>query len=483
MKKALMLVLPFLVALPATGWAGVMEDRLAQAVRGNDHGAVRSLLERHANPNAPLPDKSTVLVWAVDRQDEETVRRLLAAGAKPNTADIQGATPLIMACELGNPGIVMNLLKAGANAKAVRPDGIPALALCAGTSTPAALAGMIAKGASVNAADPQGITPLMWAAAKGNADNVAFLAQHGAKVNAVADKGFTALFVALRSKEARSPVLLLQAGADAKAVLPADGTSIADAAVLENNEAFAKMVVTQGVDLTQHDQQGRQLIHVAAASGDAELVTLLLSKGVDPNGLSQPPAAVAPARRAAPAQVAGGGGNGGGGGGGGSKGLSVADGALKAPPVALYATPPLLFAAKAGEVGVMKALLAHGAKADIKASDGMTLVMAAAYSGNLAALKYALEINPDVTVTDASGRGVMHMAVSNPQAPEAEQVVQYLVEKGVKLDVKDSRGRTPADSVTDNIREFYSDLLKKHGIGLDRLGPADVANAANAANQ
>ena len=79
MKKALMLVLPFLVALPATGWAGVMEDRLAQAVRGNDHGAVRSLLERHANPNAPLPDKSTVLVWAVDRQDEETVRRLLAA--------------------------------------------------------------------------------------------------------------------------------------------------------------------------------------------------------------------------------------------------------------------------------------------------------------------------------------------------------------------------------------------------------------------
>jgi ankyrin repeat protein len=480
MKKALGLVLPFLAAFPAAGWAGALEDRLAQAVRGNDHVAVKSLLAGHANPNAPLSDKSTVLVWAVDRQDEETVRLLLAAGAKPNTADIQGATPLIMACELGNPVIVNQLLKAGANAKASRPDGIPALALCAGTSTPAALAAMIAKGGNVNAADPQGITPLMWAAAKGNADNVAFLAGHGANVNAVADKGFTALFFALRSKEARSPVILLQAGADARAVLPADGTSIADAAVLENNEAFARMVVAQGVDLAQHDQQGRQLIHVAAASGDAELVTLLLSKGVDPNGLSQPPATAAPARRAAPAQAAGGGGNGGG---GGAKGLSVADGALKAPPVVLYPTPPLLFAAKAGEVGVMKVLLAHGAKADIKASDGMTLVMAAAYSGNLAALKYALEINPDVTVTDASGRGVMHMAVSNPQAPEAEQVVQYLVGKGVKLDAKDSRGRTPADSVTDNIREFYSDLLKQHGIGLDRLGPADVANAANAANQ
>jgi ankyrin repeat protein len=479
MKKALGFALLFLTALPAAGWAGMLEDRLAQAVRSNDHAAIKNLLASHANPNAPLPDKSTVLVWAVDWQDEETVRLLLAAGAKPDTADIQGATPLIMACELGNPNIVISLLKSGANARAARPDGISALALCAGTSTPAALAAMIAKGANVNAGDPQGETPLMWAAAKGNADDVAYLTSHGANVNAVASKGFTALFFALRSKEARSPVILLQAGADAKAVLPADGTSVAEAAVLENNESFAEMVVAQGVDLAQHDQQGRQLIHVAAASGDADLVTLLLSKGVDPNVLSQPPASTAPARRAAPVQVAGGGG----GGGGGAKGLAIADGAIKAPPATYYATPPLVFAAKAGEVSVMKALLAHGAKADIKASDGMSLTLAAAYSGNLAALKYALEINPDLTGTDASGKGVMHMAVSNPQAPEAERVMQYLVDKGVKLDAKDSRGRTPADSVTDNIREFYSGLLMQHGIGLDRVGPADAANAANAANQ
>jgi ankyrin repeat protein len=478
MKKHLELVFLFLAAFPAAGWAGVMEDRLAQAVRANDIASVRSLLARHANPNPPLPDKSTALVWAVDWQNEEMVRLLLAAGAKPNTADIQGATPLIMACELGSPNIVISLLKSGANARAARPDGISALALCAGTSTPAALAAMIAKGAKVNAADPQGETPLMWAAAKGNADNVAYLTSHGANVNAVASKGFTALFFALRSKDARSPVILLRAGADAKAVLPADGMSVAQAAVLENNESFAEMVVAQGVDLAQHDQQGRQLIHVAAASGDANLVALLVSKGVDPNVLSQPPVSTAPARRPAPVQVAGGGS----GGGGGPKGLAIADGAIKAPPATYYATPPLVFAAKAGEVSVMKALLAHGAKADIKASDGMSLTLAAAYSGNLAALKYALEINPDLTGTDASGKGVMHMAVSNPQAPEAEKVIQYLADRGVKLDSKDSRGRTPADSVTDNIREFYSGLLKQHGIGLDRLGPAD-ANLANAANQ
>ena len=145
----------------------------------------------------------------------------------------------------------------------------------------------------------------------------------------------------------------------------------------------------------------------------------------------------------------------------------------------LFATPPLLFAAKAGAVNAMKALVTAGAKTDIKAADGMTLTMAAAYSGNLAALQYALQINPDLTVKDAQGRGLMHMAVSNPEASEPEKVIAYLVAKDVKLDAKDSRGRMPADSVTDNVRDFYAGLLKQHGVAQNRLGPAD-ASAANA---
>jgi ankyrin repeat protein len=201
---------------------------------------------------------------------------------------------------------------------------------------------------------------------------------------------------------------------------------------------------------------------------------------VNPDVMSQPPPN-APLQRATPAQVAGGGGDVG-------KGLSIADGALKAPPVPLYPTPPLLFAAKAGEVDTMKALVAGGARTDLKASDGMNLTMAAAYSGNLAALQYALSINPDVTVTDSQGKGLMHMAVSNPDAPEAEKVIEYLLAKGVKLDAKDKRGRTPAESIQDNsreqdsIREFYNGLLKQQSFVTDRLGPADPS-AANAANQ
>jgi hypothetical protein len=104
--------------------------------------------------------------------------------------------------------------------------------------------------------------------------------------------------------------------------------------------------------------------------------------------------------------------------------------------------------------------------------------MAAAYGGNLAALQYALAIDPDLTVKDAQGRGLMHMAVSNAEAAEPEKVITFLAGKGVKLDAKDGRGRTPEDSVQDNVRDFYAGLLKEHGIGVNRLGPAD-ASAAN----
>ena len=167
MRKAVVIGLLLLGAGAAKAWAGVSEDRLWQAVTSHEREAAKALLARHADPNLPLPDKSTILAWAVNHQDEETVRLLLKAGAKPNVADIDGATPFLLACELGDPAIVDDLLKAGADAKATRPDGISALALCARASGPEALEHLIAEGADVNSANPEGQTPLMWAACEG----------------------------------------------------------------------------------------------------------------------------------------------------------------------------------------------------------------------------------------------------------------------------------------------------------------------------
>src|ERR1700709_2094355 len=101
MKKLFGLGFILLSMLPAS--AGVLENRLAEAVRNNDGVTIKALLAKHAAVNAPLPDKSTVLSWAVDRQNAQSVDMLLAAGAKPNVVDVDGASPLTSASERGSP--------------------------------------------------------------------------------------------------------------------------------------------------------------------------------------------------------------------------------------------------------------------------------------------------------------------------------------------------------------------------------------------
>ena len=363
----------------------------------------------------------------------KSVRLLLKAGAKPRAVDIDGASPLTLACELGGAAIVEDLLTAGADAAATRPDGISALSLCAGTSNPEALAALLAKGADVNGADPTGQTPLMWAAAKGRTDNIAFLLKHGANVNASTKKGFTALIFALKSKVAAAPDMLADAGADTGAALP-DGTSVLQAAIAEHDMPFAERLVAADPDVNRWNARGLQLIHVAASSGDAGLIKLVLSRGGDPNALSNPPPPPKPPPPPPPKD---------------GKPLQgfAAYLALMAKaydvPSPLSPTPPLQLAARAGSVDAMKVLVQAGADPKLTAQDGSTLAMAAASGGNLEALKYAVELDPDINVLTHDGRSILHMVVKNPHGADNPAMLQFLVDKGAKLEVADHAGVTP----------------------------------------
>src|SRR6185312_1105890 len=93
-----------------------------------------------------------------------------------------------------------------------------------------------------------------------------------------------------------------------KALLP-DGTTVIAGALLVDNIPFAMQVVSRGADVNSRDREGRQLIHVAAANGNLDLVKMVLSKGADPNAMTQPPPPPPPpagvvAAAAPPQQVA-----------------------------------------------------------------------------------------------------------------------------------------------------------------------------------
>ena len=67
---------------------------LADAVMKGNKQAVRSLLQRKLDVNAPQVDGTTALHWAVRMDDLETAELLIRAGANVSAATPAGATPL-----------------------------------------------------------------------------------------------------------------------------------------------------------------------------------------------------------------------------------------------------------------------------------------------------------------------------------------------------------------------------------------------------
>jgi ankyrin repeat protein len=124
----------------------------------------------------------------------------------------------------------------------------------------------------------------------------------------------------------------------------------------------------------------------------------------------------------------------------------------------------LHLAARGNHVEVMRTLVAAGADPTLKAQDGSTLLMAAAGSGHVQAVEYAFQLTPDVAVSTTAGQTPMHaaltgtMQVSNPA--EIRKVIQFLADKGAELDSPDGAGRTPLDLARSG-NTAAADLLEK----------------------
>src|SRR5437667_5097580 len=111
-----------LLSFTAVFFAGVVHlgagrADVADAVMKRDTAALRALLQRKADVNAPQTDGATALHWAVYHDDLEAMDLLIAAGAKVDLKNREGVTPLHLASLFGNSRIIDRLIKAGADAK------------------------------------------------------------------------------------------------------------------------------------------------------------------------------------------------------------------------------------------------------------------------------------------------------------------------------------------------------------------------------
>jgi ankyrin repeat protein len=441
---------------------------LADAVQRRDTQAVRSLLKQRADVNAAQSDGATALHWAAYLEDAETTALLIRAGAKVDTPNNYGVTPLALAAGNGNAAVIDQLLKGGADPNGAVRAGETPLMLAARTGNTDAVKALLSAGAQVDAKETwNGQTALMWAAAAGHGPVVQLLIDHRADIHARSNSGATPLLFAVRRGDMAAVQALLTAGADVKGARP-DGATPLLVAVINGHADLVDVLLDKGADpnveggsteltvqgvrakpmelkyrkLTNNERDsegvsrgnifGRPLhaaVHVAnwhisdqfiAVKIDrVRVITSLLAHGADVNGritMEEPRWSGARYRRH------------------------------------LAGATAFLLAAKSADVEVMRLLLAHGADPAIGTEENITPLMAAAgiaWASNqdrasesqvLDAVKLlGDELGADVNTVSGLGETAMHAAAYRG----ANSVVQYLFDKGAKLDVVAKDGRTP----------------------------------------
>jgi ankyrin repeat protein len=482
------------------GYAASNDTRLADAVQNSDRAAIRSLLAKKVDVNAPQGDGTTALHWAAFNDDMETAKLLLAAGADVKAATRDGAiTPLFMACRNGSAPMIELLLKAGADVNSATETGTTALMMAASAGNPAALNVLLAHGANVNAKDlAHGQTALIFAASLNRGDAIKVLLAHGAdpsitsKVTKTERIRFNADGLpAPEDQEKKSEVKKAevkktgektaatgemppaQQGRGERGATTMGGQTALLYAARDGQMDAARALVENGADVNQGNAEEKTTpIVMAIINGHYDVAKMLLDHGANPNlanvwGLAAlyatvdvqwAPYAWFPQPITAQekvthldlmkALIA--------------KGADVNARLGKKIWVRSFGDrswvdpaggTPFWRAAQSDDVPGMKLLVAAGADPKIATTGGDTALMVAAGLGWApnnstvvpdswkAAVEYCLELGLDVNAVDAKGYTALHGVAFRGD----NDLVKFLVSKGAKTDMKTKAGDTIAD--------------------------------------
>ena len=433
-----------LLAFPvgAAGRASAAGDaRLAEAAARQDKQTVQSLLRQGLDVNTPQPDGATALHWAVHWDDSETTDLLLRAGANVNARNDYGATPLWLACTNGNAAMVEKLLAARANPNTATASGETALMRCARTGSAVAVKSLLARKADVNAKDnEQGQTALMWAVAQKHSAAAQALIDGGADIRARTKGGFTPVLFAARVGDVESAGILLSRGVNVNEAGP-DGMTPLVLASASGQEALAIFLLDKGADPNAKDEYGATALHYAVMKGITALNGVRYANYVAHlfrPGMTELVKALLAHKANLNVQLAK------------TPRLGGASG-----PTVIGATPFVLAAASPDPVA-MRLLADGGADPKLTTKGKITATMAAAGLSrgqdftdedkriSLEAVGLAVELGGDVNAENEDGQTALLGAAGNG----ANAVVQFLVQKGAKLDVRDKYQQTPLSVAT-----------------------------------
>jgi uncharacterized protein len=295
---------------------------------------------------------------------------------------------------------------------------------------------LVAKGAEVNQAQADGTTPLHWAVYRFDRDLVQTLLKKGARVNVVNRYGASPLSEAVRVANVEITEMLLEAGAEPN-VENEDGQTPLMLAARTGNVALATRLVQRGADVNRRERfRTQSAVMWAAAQNHPEMVAFLISKGADLTVRAQ---------------------------------ANDWETQITSEPRVQYrptgGLTPLLYAARAGCLGCVKAMVEAGADKDRPNPDGMTPMIMALDNGYPAVAHHLLDRGANPLTWDWWGRTPLYVAVTmrggldgraGSRSRESLAFIKALLAAGVNVNAQ-LAFKEPSRGGRDN--RFRDDLL------------------------
>ena len=406
---------------------------LHHAVSRNDSAMVKFLINHGADVEAKDPELKRTPVFEVCSSDSalNSLPCLLQAGANINAQDVAGNSPAREAVKSADTTLISILLQHGANLSLTDDNERVGLFLAAGGSH--AVEHLLDAGVDINAQDNKGRTKLHLILSntpkakdvESQLELARLLLHRGANVNLRATNfaASTPFQLALRN----APSLIhdfIQHGADVNVKESKGCLSALHIPFLRNEYDNVRILLDHGADPHERDENGRTLLHNAFSRANRpapNLLKLILDQKVDPNAADN-------------------------------------DGMT-----------PIQYAIRRGTIEHISLLLEHGARLDATDPQGNTPLHRTCLCANPPSrdkVELLLDHGADINARDNEGRTALHLAIRWVY----EDGIKVFLEHGADVDAQDIRGQTPLHYIAES-PEFWAqqlvDMLLDKGARVD----------------
>ena len=275
----------------------------------------------------------------------------------------------------------------------------------------------------------------------------------GANIESVSERNATPLSIAVDDRELELARLLIESGAN---VNPSQGSrSPLDIAALNRQVDLAALLLDHGAFVTVRDERRSTPLLKAALSGSVEIVELLIAHGADVNAADKYGyTALHESARSGKADVVA---------------LLLSHGANARAMVG--SEMPLEMAKKGGHTEVM-ALLTNAdpeaaAMRTAKEMADTTELTRAIKAKDLTEIKNLIDSGADVNALHKGSPAIVQAV--NVGGDDALKIVEWLVQKGVRLNAADELGRTALDFAASDVNIHLVRLLLEKGAAVNPL--------------